>query len=141
MAEGIVDGGEVNPLDAYIRLKALQKAIKEALNGLEPAAMDEADRYGGPDDRVRLGVNFDVRTTYIRYDYSHDARREELKAREKAIKKQRKEREKQMKALMEASMESDGTPASMANMETGEVLEPARIKTSKQGLVVTFPRE
>jgi len=41
-----VVNGEVNPLETYIELKHIEKALKSALSTVQGYAIDEAEKYG-----------------------------------------------------------------------------------------------
>lgn len=129
LANQIIEGGEINPLTAYMKLRAIRDAVDLAMKGVKADAMEDAERNAG--DPVLHGVKFQVRNGREKWDYSHDPVWAELKASEQATAKMRKEREKFLKTL----------PQEMVDPSTGEFVEPARlVDVGAPSLALTFPR-
>lgn len=77
-----VQGGNINPLLALGQLAAIEEIVKQAKEAIKPAALTEAEKYenGG---RVVFGAwncDYQVKETGVKYDYSDNARWQELKA-------------------------------------------------------------
>lgn len=132
VAEAILESGEIDILDAFIRFRALRDMVDVAMSELMPCALDEVDYYG-PSDRSHYGVAFDDRE-YTTYDYSDSPEWKALKEQEKALTARRKELEKAMRLALEK-----GAP--LVNTTTGEQIDPARVKSWKRSLTLTFPAE
>lgn len=76
-----VQGGNINPLLALGQLAAIEEIVKQAKEAIKPAALTEAEKYenGG---RVVFGAwncDYQVKETGVKYDYSDNARWQELK--------------------------------------------------------------
>jgi len=75
-----VKEGEINPLKAYIELKAELKLIEETLEAIKDEAIDEAEKYGKGAHKV-YGAEVEVRSAAGKWNY------EDIKAYEDAKKK------------------------------------------------------
>lgn len=64
-----VQEGNINPLDAMVKLTYLSTAIDGALKVIRPLAVDEADKYPTK-TFTDYGAEFQVKETGIKYDYS-----------------------------------------------------------------------
>lgn len=129
LAATLLDAGEMTPLSAYIKLRALRDALDEALTAVQPAAFDQAER--DPHETLH-GVAWQVRNGRTTYDYSHDAAWAELQAGEKAVAERRKAREQFLRSL----------DREMVDPETGEFVSPAAVKSVGSAvLALTFPKE
>lgn len=81
MAEIIINQvteGNVNPLEAMVKLTYLQNIVEAALKAIRPKAVDEADKY--PTKTFSdYGAEFQVKETGIKYDYSGDEEWQQIK--------------------------------------------------------------
>lgn len=67
-----VEDGNINPLLALAQLTAVSKAVEQAIKELRTdMALSEAEKYGQKTFGA-YGVDFTVRDTGVRYDYSED---------------------------------------------------------------------
>lgn len=129
MAQIVDENGDVNPLSAYIRLRALRDAIDVALDGLKGTALDAAER--DPQESLH-GVSWQIRVGATKYDYGNDPVWAELQASEKATAGQRRKREAFLKSL----------PNDMVDPETGEFVSPAAVvDVGAATLALIFPKE
>ena len=86
-----VEEGEINPLEAYVKLSFLQTAIDQAKKQIASLALDEAEKYGRKDFRAH-GVDVLIKETGVKYDYSQDSdwrmyqeQIDELRTQQKAL--------------------------------------------------------
>ncbi len=81
MAEKIiaqVSEGNVNPLDAMVKLTYLQTVVEAALKVVRAKAVDEADKY--PEKNFSdYGAEFQLKEAGIKYDFSEDEEWRQLK--------------------------------------------------------------
>jgi hypothetical protein len=113
-----IKSGEINPLEAYLRLKSLADVVAKVLKDpeVQRAALDEADKYDKA-DRQKLGVSFEVRNGPGRWDFSGDKEWAALDAGKKA-------REAALKAAHEAGLVADvhGEEMKVTKKEGGRIL-------------------
>lgn len=64
-----VESGEDNPLDVFVKVKALEEALKIAKQSIEDKALEEAEKYG-KGVFAHMGANITVRETGVKYDYT-----------------------------------------------------------------------
>ncbi|HOW26023.1 MAG TPA: hypothetical protein PK711_10170 [Bacteroidales bacterium] len=112
-----IDTGMYNPLEIHLCLRAMEEVIKKLKEGIIDLVMMEAEKYGR--DFTFHGSQFQV-TTRRTFDYTADAAWIELD-------RVKKEREEMLKHLQ----------APVADPETGEMILPAKLKTT-QVLSVTL---
>lgn len=119
----------LTPLEAFIRLRAMRDMIDVAMEEIKPRAIAQADRYP-PGDRW-MGVSVRVKTGQARYEFDHDGAWSDLKATETQAAQARKAREKLLAALQEP----------MADMTTGEIINPPLVTYGPTVLELTIPKE
>jgi hypothetical protein len=119
--------GDRNPLELDLRLKALEELVKNIRKDdkVKAAILNELNKYA---ERlvVYRGVHFQKKSL-SKYDYTSDSRWCELDAEIKALSEKKKEREEFLRTLREP----------MADMETGEIIQPIYCK-SEETYSVTF---
>lgn len=81
--------GEANALEAYINCKQVEKLLKNVMNGLHEAAIEEAEKYGKGEHEAH-GAKFQVKNGAARYDFKTVSEWVELKAKLTAIETERK---------------------------------------------------
>jgi hypothetical protein len=81
--------GEINPLQTYIDLKAIENTLKDVMKGLYESAIDEAENYG-KGEHTAFGAKFIVKNGPTRYDWSNVSDHVALKDQLKTIEKERK---------------------------------------------------
>ena len=101
--------GEGNALEAYINCKQVEKLLKNVLNGLHEAAIEEAEKYGKGEHEAH-GAKFQVKNGAARYDFKAVSEWVELKAKLTAIETERK-------ALVKVGQ------VNLVNADTGEFVE------------------
>lgn len=134
LAEAILDGGDVTPLEALVKLRAIQDVVAAAIDGVKDAAMTQAEQWDeGPGRGVSvLGVGIRLSNGAARWDYSHDPVWGEMKASETAVADQRKAREKFLQSL----------DKEMVDPDTGEIISPAvQLSLGNRTIALTFPKE
>lgn len=80
--------GRINPLDAFIDLRELEKDIKLAFDLIRDASMIEAEKYDGQTYR---NYDISVRAVGGRYSYDHIDEYMELKSQMKELEKRYQE--------------------------------------------------
>jgi uncharacterized protein YjgD (DUF1641 family) len=108
--------GNDDPLEVYIKAKALEEVVKNVLAGVKDLAIDEAEKYDK--DSGMLGVTFGTKSTPKRYSFDHNPEWVDLNEQLSSIKSAMKEIETKMIKAMEFSGVVD---------EDGVVIEPAKI--------------
>ena len=111
----------INPLEAYIRIKALQDMLGIVENHIKTEAITEAEKYEKL-DRIKFGIKFSVESGRRTFDFSNDAKHCELK-------KQIKEREALLKAIT----------TEVADADTGELLQFPIVKNSPEIIKIFIP--
>jgi len=81
--------GELNPLESYIELKSIESCLKDVMKGLQPDAIDEAEKYG-KGEHDAYGAKFNVRNGATRYDFKKIAEWAKMSAEIKAFEETRK---------------------------------------------------
>jgi bisphosphoglycerate-independent phosphoglycerate mutase (AlkP superfamily) len=128
-----VMSGDEDPLEAYIKAKAVQEVASKIIDDLKGSAIDEAEKYLEPDAKM-LGCSFVVKQGATSYSFDHDEEWKRVNEEIEALKKILKEREKKMIDAM--------SYAEIVDDKTGEVIPPATIKKhSSSILAVTIPKE
>jgi hypothetical protein len=107
------------PLEAYIRLKAMRDTIDLAMDKIKGQAKEEAMKYQGENDKC--GAKFKYQEGARTFDYSSDVVWQKLKD-------QIKEREDFLKGLKKE----------MADTETGEIVQPPIVKYKSDSILITF---
>lgn len=126
-----VQTGEVNPLELYVKLKAMQDAIEGTMKNIRDNVMREADKYG---ERTFQAYTAEVQKTEtgVRYDYEacNDEQWQSYRDAEQKFAEARKEREKFLQGLKEP------TNIVTADGEVITIMPP--VKSSTSFIKVTF---
>lgn len=128
--------GDVNPIDVYVKAKAIQDALKIVTDDdrVKDLVICEVEKYGN--NTTYNSASLQVKEMGVKYDYSvcNDSIYNDLVDNIEKLKETLKQREKFLK-----SISSDGTL--MVDEETGEVnkIYPP-IKMAAQGISVTFKK-
>lgn len=107
MAEGIfaaVENGEVEPLQVLAGLTYLDSVVKDALARVREAALQEAEKYGK--QFSAYGVDFAVRETGVKYDYSGNKAWCDLQDNIDLLKAQQKGLEMELRTLNQCAKSS-----------------------------------
>ncbi len=125
-----VQGGDVDALQAWVYLIALESVSKNAKKGIEAAALNAASMYGQKSFNA-FGAGVTLKEMGVRYDYSDcgDKEWEALTDKINELTEKRKELEKVLLAHKEKWVKTD-----METGETYEVLPP--IKLGKESLSI-----
>ena len=127
--------GKENPLQAYIKLDALEKTVKEAKQLIYSEAISESDNYNGIERNV-LGVGFNQTTRKPTRNYSAHVEWVELTNKIKTDTENLKKLEKII--LMQCE---NGSPILVES--TGEVLSSEDFPIEKPGytsLALKYPK-
>jgi hypothetical protein len=116
--------GEVNPVAAHVRLKAVIKALEQVLKSTEEAVWDEAERNGRTFSA--FGADIQLKEGAMTPDYSHDQIWSDLQASMKA-------REEQLKMAFR-----NAGKMTVIDEATGEVVPVCPAKGTKPSIAVTF---
>lgn len=127
-----VKDGEVNALEAKLKLKALESVIKDCAGSIDPLAREEAEKYG--DKRfTAMGARVELAETGVNYDYSecNDLIYNKLQEKKILLDAEMKARESFLKSLKKAT--------ELVNDDTGETwtVNPP-IKKSTSSLKISF---
>ena len=120
----LIDDGELNPLEAHAKAKAIMAALKDVIDQTEQQARDEADKYGGKSFQA-FGAKVTLKDGSITPNYSDDAVWV-------AIKKQLTDREELLKLAFKSK------DAEITDTTTGEVLPKVSGKGSKSSISIQF---
>jgi len=115
-----VDEGHANPLTIFIKLRNLQAAVEMAIDLVKPLALEEGQKLSKTGEKIS-GVQVSVVGGKRSCDYSND--REWTGLKEKI-----KDREEFLKGLQKP----------MADIETGEIINPPIIKYSQDTVNLKF---
>jgi hypothetical protein len=127
-----VDDGAVNPLEARIRLKAIEEVVKTASSSIARYVRDEAEKHGTRSFEY-MGAKVELAETGVDYNYDvcGDPEWEALQSNMKQLKADIKAREEFLKSLKK--------PLTVANDETGEIITiNPPVKTSTSGVKITI---
>lgn len=127
-----VDDGDVNPLEARIRLKAIEEVVKTASSSIARYVRDEAEKHGTRSFDY-MGAKVELAETGVDYNYDvcGDPEWEALQSNMKQLKADIKAREEFLKSLKK--------PLTVANDETGEIITiNPPVKTSTSGVKITI---
>lgn len=84
-----IENGEIDALEAYIKLKAFEKSFKNALEKVEPLAFEVASKWNEKTFQYK-GAEIQKKNSAGRYDFSHIkqyvAEKEKLKSIEELAK-------------------------------------------------------
>jgi hypothetical protein len=116
--------GEVNPVAAHVRLKAVIKALEQVLKSTEEAVWYEAERNGRTFSA--FGADIQLKEGALTPDYSHDQIWSDLQASMKA-------REEQLKMAFR-----NAGKMTVIDEATGEVVPVCPAKGTKPSIAVTF---
>ena len=126
--------GDINPLEAFARMKAMSEALAKAIKDtrLVDAVVGECDKYGKETPEWQ-GVKFSVSEVGVKYDFSvcNDSTWDSLTQQIESLTEARKERENFLKGI-KGDMQ-------IADAETGELLQPAA-RTSTTSVRVIFKK-
>jgi len=111
--------GEINPIEAAIRIKANEEILKGIRKDLDSVILDAAELYSKGDRNIN-GIEFNVVQGRKKYDFSNDAEWTDLKAKLAA-------REAYLKAMPQF------------NPETGEQ-SPVKESNGRDYLTIKFPK-
>ena len=117
-AEAVIEGN-INPMEAAIRIKANEEILKNLRKQLDDIIISAAEEYQ-KEDRSIKGVEFNVVQGRTSFDFSEDAEWKDLKAKLAA-------REAYLKAMP------------TFDPETGEK-SPVKLKYGKDYLTIKFPK-
>lgn len=126
--------GDINPLEAFARMKAMNEALAKAIKDtrLVDAVVDECGKWGKQTPEWQ-GVKFAVREVGVKYDFSvcNDPEWEDITRQIDKLTERRKERETFLKSIKGDMQVADAT--------TGEMLNPPA-KISTTSVSVTFKK-
>ena len=119
-----IEEGEVNPIAAHVRLKAVIKALEQVLKATEQTVWDEAEKNGKTFSA--FGADIQLKEGAITPDYQHDQVWSDLQASMKA-------REEQLKMAFR-----NAGKMTVIDEATGEVVPVCPAKGTKPSISVTF---
>lgn len=120
----LINGGNLNPLEAHAKAKALIEALKNVIEQTEELARNEADKYGLKTFEA-FGAKVTLKDGNVTPNYEEDA----VYA---SIKKQLKEREELLKVAFKSK------DAEITDTNTGEVVPKVSAKYAKSSISVQF---
>ncbi len=116
--------GEVNPVAAHVRLKAVIKALEQVLKQTEDAVRDEAEKHGKTFSA--FGADIQIKEGSLTPDYSVDKEWASLNSMMKG-------REEQLKMAFR-----NAGKMTVIDEATGEVVPICPAKGTKPSIAVTF---
>lgn len=108
-----IEDGNFNPLEGYANLKVFEKFVKDAINQIEPLALEEAGNYNEK-TISEFGFQITKRNGYVTYDFSENEDVRRLESELKGIKDILKNASRMGKSIVDDN--------------TGEIYEPCSIK-------------
>jgi hypothetical protein len=120
----LIDNGDLNPLEAHAKAKAIMAALKDVIDQTEQQARDEADKYGGKTFQA-FGAKVTLKDGNVTPNYDEDA----VWA---SIKQQLKEREELLKLAFKSK------DAEITDTNTGEVVPKVSAKYAKSSISIQF---
>lgn len=127
-----VNSGNLNPLEAIIRLKALETFVKDSRTQIERYAIEEANKHGSKSFTF-MGAEIQLKPTKTDYDYSvcNDPILERLEIEAKWANEKVKERQTFLRAI--------SGKETIVDTLTGEVAEiKPPVKIQKDGIAITI---
>lgn len=103
-----VQEGFIDPLDTLAKLSFLSQTIEQALKAIRPIALNEAEKYGEKNFDA-FGVNFQIKETAVKYDYSQNEEWQQFDEQEKELKLLKKQLEDRLKFSKQAIKSSTTT--------------------------------
>lgn len=125
----VVKDGKVNPIDALIRLTAIEQTVTMAKEAIKLDVLFELDKYRGGADIN--GTSVKTQETGVKYDYSVNEKWVDLDQQIKALTEQRKAIEEVVKKIPPGKL--------MVDEETGETWRGAN-KTSTTSPIVRLAK-
>ena len=119
-----INEGEVNPIEAHIKLKAIVKACEVAIKATEQTVADEASKHGKTFQA--FGAEVSLKEGSLTPNYEEDPTYADLKA-------QLKEREEILKLAFRQAGKS-----AIFDEVTGEQIPVCTAKGTKPSIAVTF---
>jgi accessory colonization factor AcfC len=119
-----INEGEVNPIEAHIKLKAIVKALEATIKATEDIVRDEAEKHGKTFSA--FGAEIQVKEGALTPDYSHDQVWSDLQASMKA-----------REELLKMAFRNAGK-ATVYDEATGEAVPVCPAKGTKPSISVTF---
>jgi hypothetical protein len=119
-----IEEGEVNPIAAHVRLKAVVKALEQVLKATEDIVRDEAEKHGKTFSA--FGAEIQVKEGALTPDYSQDQQWSDLQASMKA-----------REELLKLAFRNAGK-ATVYDEATGEAVPVCPAKGTKPSIAVTF---
>jgi hypothetical protein len=119
-----IEEGEVNPIAAHVRLKAVVKALEQVLKATEQTVWDEAEKNGKTFSA--FGADIQLKEGAITPDYVYDKEWNSLHI-------MMKDREEQLKMAFR-----NAGKMTVIDEATGEVVPVCPAKGTKPSIAVTF---
>jgi hypothetical protein len=116
-----IENGQTNPLNAYIELYQFSELIDEMLDQVKDQALEERRKYG-KEEVIKNGFKVELGTGRKLWYYADSKRWNELNDKRK---------------MYEELMQKATMGAQIADAETGELVEPAELKFSKDYIKLT----
>lgn len=135
MAQQIIDRvseGELSAMEAKLFLKSAEAVVARAMEGIDPMARREAERYGEKSFRLK-GVNVELANTGTKYDYS-GCNDPELDALQEKL-----DEAKKLVAARQKFLQTLKKPTTIVDDATGEIITiNPPVKTWNEGLKISF---
>ena len=126
----IIKEGDIDPLAAYLRTKALIEFYTQLGKKLHGAALNESGKYMKTESSL-MGIEFAITSSPRKFDYSHDSEWVKIKQGMDKLKKELEARQDFLKELKKELVDKDG----------GEVISPAKhVSGGKDILKVTIKK-
>lgn len=120
----LIEDGELNPLEAHAKAKAIMAALKTVIDATEDLARDEAEKYSSKMFDA-FGAKVTLKDGAITPDYTQDpvwvGLKEQVKAREELVKLAFKSKD-----------------AEIIDTTTGEVVPKVAPKSTKSSISIQF---
>ena len=123
--QSYVVNGDTKALPAYVQLRMIADAAADALDAIKANAINERLKYGSEQVKIN-GYIVEINKQRKMYNYKEDATWNQFN-------KQLKDHESLM------AMAAEGVP--LANTATGEMITPAKVSFTAEGIKLTYKGE
>jgi hypothetical protein len=120
----LIEDGELNPLEAHAKAKAIVAALTDVIKSTEDLAQDEAAKYGGKTFEA-FGAQVTLKEGAVTPDYAQDP-----------VWVQMKEALKSREDLLKTAMKTKD--AEIIDTYTGEVIPVVQPKYAKSSISIQF---
>jgi hypothetical protein len=128
-----VEQGNIDPLKAFVEIKAIQEYLKNIESNIKTPAKDTFEKGYQKGESVYYGASAVVKNLADKYDYTNDSTIVELEAEKKAIEEKIKARKELMNTVLK-------TKSTMYDEDGAEIKPPVMVKPGGSTLAITLAK-